>query len=290
MVLLHAATAHHSKLSAPWPVVHPCAVSLMSNHVLPAAHEPCALQEQEEEVDDGQKRRKVRRTQAIANEVAKRQHAQTQAVLGDTQRAVPEAELAAARRALVAHMQARETVMQALTRLSAKRKGGQARCAPCMYLHWPRLVGRACMHAWPRRHVCRLFEVMRCYAGACSLAWVWPCADKCVSATTRLQGAQQRQRQQASSPEERARQASIEAFTDAATTLLSEEADAFDLHKEELEHALRMADMSSLRPSAGASMRWLRVARCLICVLSTKKHALLKLAVALLCTICTVAY
>lgn len=44
-------------------------------------------------------------------------------------------------------------------------------------------------------------------------------------------------------PEELARLNLIEAFTDAASSLLSTEADIFEQHREELEHSLRMSSI-----------------------------------------------
>lgn len=44
-------------------------------------------------------------------------------------------------------------------------------------------------------------------------------------------------------PEEQARLDLIERFTDAASSLLSTEADIFEQHREELQHSLRMSSM-----------------------------------------------
>jgi hypothetical protein len=53
--------------------------------------------------------------------------------------------------------------------------------------------------------------------------------------------------------EEKARQTVIEQFTGAATSIMSVEADVFDLHKEEIEHSIKMQALVSLQPLAGAS-------------------------------------
>lgn len=84
------------------------------------------MQAEQEEADDGIMRPKVRRTQVTVSESVRAKHAAEQAAL-ERAAPLPEAELAAARRTLVQHMQARETVMAALTRLGGKR--GSKVCA-----------------------------------------------------------------------------------------------------------------------------------------------------------------
>ena len=94
----------------------------------------CNLQAEQEEDDDGRTMPKVRRTQVVLEDAkAKARHAGQQAQL-DGKNSLSDAEMAAARRTLVASMLPRETVMQTLTRLSARPKqaqvcGGTA-CSP----------------------------------------------------------------------------------------------------------------------------------------------------------------
>ena len=52
--------------------------------------------------------------------------------------------------------------------------------------------------------------------------------------------------------EEKEQQALLERFTGAATAMMSHEADIFELHKEEIEHALKL--QSLLTPAAGATL------------------------------------
>lgn len=52
--------------------------------------------------------------------------------------------------------------------------------------------------------------------------------------------------------EEAAQAALVTRLTDAATTLMSEDADVFDLHREELEHALTVSEMATRRVQPGA--------------------------------------
>ena len=88
------------------------------------AERGAALQAEEEEADDGRTRPKVRRTQVVVSAEVKAKHAGAQAQI-DQGAGLSDAEIASARRVLVEHMQSRETVMQALTRLSAKPRDSQ---------------------------------------------------------------------------------------------------------------------------------------------------------------------
>jgi hypothetical protein len=66
-----------------------------------------------------------------------------------------------------------------------------------------------------------------------------------------LQAARHRLGKQQVSEEEARRKALIEQFTDAATTLMSGEADIFEQHREELQHALQMQEVLAPRPEQG---------------------------------------
>jgi predicted hydrolase (HD superfamily) len=79
-----------------------------------------ALQAVQEELDDGVMRAKIRRSQMVVSDDIKRRHEKDNALLSQKEH-LPEEELAAARCSLIQHMLPRETVMQALTRLSGKR-------------------------------------------------------------------------------------------------------------------------------------------------------------------------
>eukprot|EP00892_Ulva_mutabilis_P002562 jgi/Ulvmu1/12306/UM088_0026.1 len=156
-------------------------------------------QEEREEMegDDGVMRAKVRRSQVMVDTQTKQRLQQQQAAL-DNMKPLSDEELAQARSTLVEHMQARETVMQAMARLSAKPTKGT-----------------------PKKPVDRV-------------------GKKRIT------------------PEEQARLDLIERFTDAASSLLSTEADIFEQHKEELQHALRMSNMlraPAAQPSAATATR-----------------------------------
>jgi hypothetical protein len=73
-----------------------------------------------------------------------------------------------------------------------------------------------------------------------------------------LQAARQRIGKQELTEEEACKKALIEQFTDAATTLMSEEADVFELHKEELQHALNMQELLAPQPQSGMPHHALR--------------------------------
>jgi hypothetical protein len=91
-----------------------------------AIHPVSWLQAEQEEADDGRTRPKVRRTQVVASEAARARHEGAQAAL-DARPGLSDAEVAAARRTLVESMRPRESVMQALTRLSARPRDAQVR-------------------------------------------------------------------------------------------------------------------------------------------------------------------
>lgn len=55
------------------------------------------------------------------------------------------------------------------------------------------------------------------------------------------------------SAEEAAQRALVERLTDAATTIMSEEADVFELHREELEHALSLSEVTARGAGPGAA-------------------------------------
>ena len=67
------------------------------------------------------------------------------------------------------------------------------------------------------------------------------------------QSARQRVGHRPVSVEEQQRQDLIERFTDAASSIMSQEADIFEQRKEEIEHALKMTDVMSLQPSAAGA-------------------------------------
>jgi hypothetical protein len=72
------------------------------------------------------------------------------------------------------------------------------------------------------------------------------------------QKARDRVGQRAQMPEDQARQALIERFTDAASSVMSQEADIFEQRKEEIEHALSMSDMLSAQQAGAHLMRLAR--------------------------------
>jgi hypothetical protein len=97
---------------------------------------PC-LQAEQEEADDGHTQTKVRRSQVVVSEDVKSKHATAQAML-ERPEPLPDDEIAEARAVLVTHMLPRETVMAALSRLSAKPPHLQVCVLACRGHDWPR--------------------------------------------------------------------------------------------------------------------------------------------------------
>lgn len=92
------------------------------------------VQKEEMEGDDGVMRAKVRRSQLTVDTQTKQRLEQQQAAL-DNMKPLSDEELAEARATLVEHMQPRETVMQAMARLSAKpgRSAPKVTSAPKLF-------------------------------------------------------------------------------------------------------------------------------------------------------------
>ena len=200
-------------------------------------------QAEEEEADDGRTRPKVRRTQVVVSAEVKAKHAGAQAQI-DQGAGLSDAEIASARRVLVEHMQPRETVMQALTRLSAKPRDSQVP---------PQLLALLCLCSrLSKTHTsCAGFTNCPLHLAHLWRRWAVDLGITQFSCRWLQQSARARVGKRELTAEESQRQGLIDRITDAASSIMSQEADIFDQRKEEIEHALKLSDLS-LQAPAGA--------------------------------------